>query len=106
MQVLTMGGSGTSGSLRFRNPDTGELVFFVLGVHNSKSWCDIVTNLQGHDTAAVVNAQYYEGDNKDRYRMREAQTQQHSVKNNTGRNFTVLFDGGSGNNLKAKIIIN
>jgi hypothetical protein len=106
MQILTMGGSGTSGTLRFHNANTGEYVSFTVGFHNYKSWCDIVTNLDPKDSAAKINAQYYEGDDKDRFAMRENQTQEHSVKNSKGRNFTVKFVGGSGQNVEAQMIIN
>jgi len=42
--VLAMGGSGTSGSLRFVST-SGESFVATFGVHNYKRWCDIVTNL-------------------------------------------------------------
>jgi hypothetical protein len=43
--VLAMGGSGTSGSLRFVS-SSGENFVATFGVHNYKRWCDIVTNLK------------------------------------------------------------
>lgn len=48
-QVLTMGGSGTSGILRFVS---GEERFIVaLGVHNYKRWVDVSTGLAPNQTA-------------------------------------------------------
>ena len=55
--VLTMGGSGTSGTLRFVGDD-GEKFIVALGVHNYKRWGDIVTNLADDQTGVVINPQY------------------------------------------------
>ncbi|KAG2066144.1 lectin 3a [Suillus decipiens] len=58
IQTLVMGGSGTSGALRFRN-GSGEEFLVVLGVHNYKRWCDIVTDLAPGDTAMKIQPEYY-----------------------------------------------
>ena len=55
--VLTMTGSGTSGTLRFVGNDD-EIFLVVLGVHNYKRWGDIVTNLDEDQTGAAINPQY------------------------------------------------
>jgi hypothetical protein len=52
--ILTMGSSGTSGSLRFVF-DTCEKFVAIFGVHNHKHWCDIVTDLGDSQTALVIN---------------------------------------------------
>jgi len=57
-QTLTMGGSGTSGMLRFKNPK-GEQFLVALGVHNYKRWCDIVTDVPLDQTAVDVHPTYY-----------------------------------------------
>ncbi|KID86699.1 Lectin [Metarhizium guizhouense ARSEF 977] len=58
--ILTMGGSGTAGSLRFL-ANTGESCIVTLGVHNYKPWGDIVTKLDpGSQTGVVITPEYYE----------------------------------------------
>ncbi|KAG8989612.1 hypothetical protein FRB94_001006 [Tulasnella sp. JGI-2019a] len=101
--VLNMGGSGTSGSLRFLAND-GESFVATFGVHNYKRWCDIVTNLSNEQTAMIINAEYYDG-TKDRAAAREAQRANYSVSNSKGRKFTINFTQAEGNDLKADLII-
>lgn len=57
-QTLTMGGSGTSGVLRFTNPD-GDNFLVALGVHNYKRWCDIVPDATTSMTGVQVHPSYY-----------------------------------------------
>ena len=101
--VLTMGGSGTSGTLRFVGDD-GEKFIVAFGVHNYKRWSDIVTNLTDDQTGVVINPQYYDG-TPDRAHARESQRSEYSVKNLQGRNFTVNYTVNEGNDLRANIII-
>nr|AUX13431.1 fruit body lectin [Dumortiera hirsuta] len=56
--TLTMGGSGTSGTLRFKNPQ-GEYFLVALGVHNYKHWCDILPNLSSSNTGVEIHPKYY-----------------------------------------------
>ncbi|KAG2109320.1 lectin 2b [Suillus discolor] len=58
IQTLTMGGSGTSGGLRFMC-GTGEEFLVVLGIHNYKRWCDIDVNLAPGDTGMKIHPEYY-----------------------------------------------
>ena len=102
--VLTMGGSGTCGSLRFAS-DTGENFIVTLGVHNYKRWGDIVTNLTADQTGVIITPEYYSDDHRDREKQREAQLTSYSVKNLKGRNFALEYTVADGNNLKVKIII-
>ncbi|KAF9226151.1 lectin [Gyrodon lividus] len=60
VHTLTMGGSGTSGTLRFRSDTTGEFFVVAVGVHNGNFWCDIVPNLAAARTGVVINGEYYE----------------------------------------------
>jgi hypothetical protein len=101
-KVLTMGGSGTSGTIRF-TADTGENFIVALGVHNYKRWCDIVTNLTNDQTGVIINPQYYNGG--PRAYMREKQLATYSVSNSKGRKFTITYTVTDGNDLKANIII-
>ena len=103
-QVLTMGGSGTSGTLRFL-ADTGENFIVALGVHNYKRWCDIVTNLSNDQTDVIINPEYYNDAYPDREVQREKQLATYSVANSKGRKFTVTFYVADGNDLKANIIV-
>ena len=102
--VLTMGGSGTSGSLRFVS-DTGENFIVTLGVHNYERWGDIVTNLANNQTGVIINPQYYDSKFPDREKAREAQRASYSVDNAKGRKFALNYTVASGNNLKVNIII-
>jgi hypothetical protein len=103
-QLITMGGSGTSGSLRFL-ADTGENFIVTLGVHNYKRWGDIVTNLTNSETGVIINPQYYDDKHPDREAQREKQLTTYSVKNNKGRNFSFKYTVTDGNNLKVDIFI-
>lgn len=100
-QVLSMGGSGTSGTLRFQSSD-GEKFIVALGVHNYKRWCDIVSNLGNDQTGVVINPEYYDGT---RDSARELQRAEYNVSNAQGRKLEVNFVVADGNNLEANIII-
>ncbi|KIJ57103.1 hypothetical protein M422DRAFT_149659 [Sphaerobolus stellatus SS14] len=100
--VLTMGGSGTSGSVRFVS-DTGENFVATFGVHNYKRWCDIVTNLSNEQTALVINQEYYGVPERDA--QREKQLASYNVANAKGRKFSINYTVTDGNNLKANLII-
>ncbi|KAG0614070.1 hypothetical protein M758_6G149200 [Ceratodon purpureus] len=56
--TLTMGGSGTSGALRLKNPQ-GEYFLVVLGIHNYVRWCDIVPDLTSSETGVDTHPKYY-----------------------------------------------
>ena len=102
--VLTMGGSGTCGIMRFKNADTGEDVAIALGVHNYKRWCDAVTGLSGQ-TAASIISQYYTGpDSQGRQKVRESQLQDYSIKSAVGRQYRLHYTVADGNNLKVNIM--
>ena len=103
-EVLTMGGSGTSGSLRFV-AENGENFIVTLGVHNYKRWGDIVTNLANDQTGVVITPQYYDAAFPDRNAARERQLSTYSVANLKGRKFTVNYVVGEGNQLVADVII-
>jgi Fungal fruit body lectin/Heterokaryon incompatibility protein (HET) len=55
---LSMGGSGTSGALTFRNGISGEQFVVMLGVHNYVPWTDVVTNF-GDETGQSIRDSYY-----------------------------------------------
>ena len=105
LHVLKMGGSGTSGTMRFCDLKTGEAFTVTIGVHNYKRWCDIVTNLKPDETACIIQPQYYSGSHKDREAVRESQNMQHSVKNAKGRQIQVNYTQGEGNDMQCNLII-
>ncbi|KAF8452858.1 lectin [Boletus edulis BED1] len=100
-ETLTMGGSGTSGVLRFKSDK--ELITVAVGVHNYKRWCDVVTGLKPDETALVINPQYY--NNGPRAYVREKQLAEYSVTSVAGTKVEVKYTVAEGNNLQADIII-
>ncbi|KAJ6467482.1 lectin [Mycena vulgaris] len=90
--MLAMGGSGTSGSLRFVS-SSGENFVATFGVHNYKRRCDI--------TGMIINAEYYNDKFPDRTAQREKQLANYSVANAQGRKFAITFTAAEGNNLVA-----
>ncbi|KAI9428630.1 lectin [Lactarius indigo] len=82
--VLKMGGSGTSGSIRFVS-NTGEAFVVALRIHNYKRWCDIVANLKTDQTACTINPEYYSNEHPDRQRQREKQLTSYEVADLQGR---------------------
>ena len=102
--VLTMGGNGTCGSLRFVS-NTGESFIITLGVHNYKCWGDIVTNLKSDQTAMVVTPQYYSDSHKDREKQMEALLTSYHTQNTQGHKFSFNYTVTNGHNLKCKVVI-
>ncbi|KAG6907608.1 hypothetical protein DXG01_008226 [Tephrocybe rancida] len=98
-QVLTINGSGTSGTIRFL-ADNGENFIVAVGVHNFKRWSDIVTNLANDQTGVIINPQYYS--QKDREEQRDKQLASYQVKNAKGRQFAIKFIQAEGENLAPK----
>jgi len=109
IHVLTMGGSGTSGTMRFKNEKTGEEVTVTLGVHNYKRWCDIVSGFDGKETATTIQAQYYQGSDPTsvaRHQAREAQRSSYQGPSAvSGIKWECKYTQPEGENLEACIII-
>jgi hypothetical protein len=101
-QVLTMGGSGTSGILRFRCGD--EYFIVALGVHNYLRWVDVSTGLPSSDTAAHIHPDYYT-EGSYRTSVREKQLSSFDVTSPQGRNIKVNFDVAEGQSLDCTITI-
>jgi len=101
-QVLTMGGSGTSGILRFKCKD--EYFIVALGVHNYKRWIDVSTALPSSDTATHIHSDYYTAGNY-RATVREKQLSTFDVTSPQGRNVKVNFDVADGQSLDCTIVI-
>ena len=103
-QVLKMGGSGTSGSLRLQS-GSGESFVVTVGVHNYKRWGDIVTNIKNDQTALTINPEYYSSEHPNRQRQREKQLAWYNVANAQGRNFSFEYTVTKGNSLEVRIVI-
>nr|BAB63923.1 fruit body lectin [Pleurotus cornucopiae] len=102
--TLTMGGSGTSGMLRFMTEQGKEAFFIAMGVHNYKRWVDIVTGLANDVTCVRALPEYY-GDKAERAQSREAQRITQSVLNIDRRNISATYSVAEGNNLELNIVI-
>jgi len=100
--TLNMGGSGTSGVIRFKSTK-GELITVAVGVHNYKRWCDIVTGLKPEQTALKINGEYYNNGGRDF--MREKQLAEYSVKSSAGTTYKINYTVREGEKLAADIII-
>ncbi|KAJ2912846.1 hypothetical protein MD484_g7563, partial [Candolleomyces efflorescens] len=103
--TLTMGGSGTSGMLRFMTEQGKEAFFIALGVHNYKPWVDIVTGLANDVTCVRALPEYYSSTANDRTRAREAQRTKWSIMNIDGRTITTNYKGAEGRDLELNIVI-
>lgn len=57
---LVMGGSGTSGMLRFQTA-SGEYFAAAFGIHNYAPWSGIAVDLKAGDTLQEVHKTYYAG---------------------------------------------
>ncbi|KAM7200721.1 Fungal fruit body lectin [Naviculisporaceae sp. PSN 640] len=107
--VLSIGASGTSGSLRFV-ADTGENFIVTLGVHNYAPWGDIVTKLDPvTQTGVKITPEYYETEwggtgNKDRVAARWKTLASYEVSRD-GRKYGYKYTVTEGNNLKVKVTI-
>ena len=100
--TLTMGGSGTSGVLRFLS-DKGEYFTIAVGVHNYKRWCDLVGNIKPDETGLLINGQYYNNGGRDY--QREKQLAEYGGTSAVGTKVEIKFTVADGNNLAADIII-
>ncbi|KAM3475025.1 hypothetical protein MY8738_007610 [Beauveria namnaoensis] len=104
-QRLTMGGSGTSGILRFLADVGNEIFVIAVGVHNNKPWCDIVANLTQGNTGVAILAEYYNDQDPARVKAREAQRSKWSAKNDKGRTIEASFRSTEGHELNLDITI-
>jgi hypothetical protein len=103
IQTLHMNGSGTSGALRFNNA-AGEQFLVLLGVHNYKRWCDVVTDLAPGDTAMKIQPDYYSEKNP-RYGMLWKQLAQIKKKSAKGTTVDVKYVEAEGNSLVVHLTI-
>jgi hypothetical protein len=103
IHILLMGGSGTSGHLRFKSRK--ETFIIALGVHNHSRWCDIIPNISDNDSTSAIQAEHYNGAYAHRCRAREQQLTRYSVKSATGLHIAVHYTEAEGRSLEAIIVI-
>ncbi|KAI1410101.1 fruit body lectin [Hypoxylon sp. FL1857] len=103
--TLTIGGSGTSGMLRFVAADGAEPFWVAVGVHNSVRWVDIVTNLTGEDTCVKSLPDYYNNGNPERVKAREAQRVKWTATNASGRRISAEYSVSDGHDLELNVVI-
>ncbi|KAF6743564.1 fruit body lectin [Ephemerocybe angulata] len=105
VQTLTMGGSGTSGMLRFMTEGGKEAFFVAMGVHNYKRWVDVITGLADDITCVKAMHEYYDNSNPPRAQAREAQRTEISILNLQSRTIAAKYSVAEGNNLVLDIVI-
>jgi hypothetical protein len=86
--VLTMGGSGNWGSLRFEDGKGGAFIVTV-GVENHKCWCHVVTDIPPQDTCVIVTPKYLT--EKNYIAERTKQGTESSCHDKSSRKFTCKY---------------
>jgi hypothetical protein len=99
--VLTMGGSGNCGSMRFEDGKGGAFIVTV-GVHNYKRWCHVVTDIPSEDTCVIATPKYY--NEKDFEAIREKQLTEFCCHDKSGRKYTCKYTVWEGEKLECDII--
>lgn len=105
VNTLTIGGSGTSGLLRFKTEQNKQAFFVAFGVHNYKPWLDIITGLADDVTGVKALPEYYNDSNPERVKSREAQRTSQSILNIDRRTIAAEYKVTEGKNLELAIII-
>ena len=99
--TLTMGGSGTSGVLRFVCKN-GSAFMVAVGVHNWKRWCHIVTDLSSSDTTSTILPTYYGGSRDENlWKQRDHISRTDS----NGSKYKLEFTQKTGHNLTADLFV-
>ena len=104
VMTLSMGGSGTSGGLRFKGK-SGEEFIVMLGVHNYKRWCDIVVDLAAGDTNLKIQPTYYQEGEGSRSDMLWKQLAELTKKTAKGTEIHVKYVSEKENHFEVRIFI-
>ncbi|RDB28811.1 Agaricus bisporus lectin [Hypsizygus marmoreus] len=102
--VLRMNGSGTSGTLRFKDSFSGEAFLAAFGVHNYKRWCDIIPDLAENDTGADIHPTYYQSGKRDNMLWQQAANIEKTDAKRVNR-ISIKYTVAEGNNLAATLTI-
>lgn len=97
--LLSMGGSGTSGLLRFQT-SAGEKFSLIVGVHNYARWCNIDVDLKDDQTSSKTLPLYY-GSSTTESGVREKQLSDISKTTGKGKNIQISFYQKEGKKLYA-----
>jgi Fungal fruit body lectin len=100
-QKLIIGGSGTSGMVRFQLSN-GEQIAVALGVHNFSRWCDIDTAVKPNETNATRLLRYYQASDP-KFAMLWKQAPSLKATTHRGKTITVDFIVAIGHELQAVI---
>ncbi|KAK6519862.1 hypothetical protein TWF506_000156 [Arthrobotrys conoides] len=103
--LLTIGGSGTSGIIRFQTEQGKEAFFVAFGVHNYKPWLDIITGLGDDITGVRALPEYYNNSNPERVKSREAQRTSQSILNIDHRTIAAHYKVAEGHELELNIVL-
>ena len=101
VHVLHMGGSGSSGMLRFQT-SRGDYFAVAVGVHNYKRWCDVLVDTANDAPLTKWHPKYY--DDKDaKYQALWAQAAEFEAKAKSGKTVRIKFYQAEGNVLRATV---
>ncbi|KAF8066958.1 lectin 2a [Lyophyllum atratum] len=101
--ILNINGSGTSGTLRFMDTDTGEVFLAAVGVHNYKRWCDIITDLKDKDTSMEIHPTYYNSGTRGGMLWKQLDSIEKTSA--TGKKISLKYNVADGNKLSVYITI-
>jgi hypothetical protein len=99
--TLTMGGSGTSGMLRFQSENGEERFAVTIGVHNYNPWVHILPDVATNETTIVLLPQYYAGGKHSNIPI----VPRCNVQSSVPRNFSAEFTRNEGNKYSMEIVI-
>ncbi|KAI0454289.1 fruit body lectin [Xylaria acuta] len=99
--MLTMGGSGTSGMLRFQTDNGKEPFTVVIGVHNYKPWVHILADVPPNETTVVLLPQYYAGGKHSGVPI----VPTCNIHNSVQRNLSAAFRGTEGRDYTLDLVI-
>ncbi|CAG9993946.1 unnamed protein product [Clonostachys byssicola] len=103
--TLAMGGSGTSGMLRFMTEQGKEIFFVTLGVHNWKPWVDITEAPWPNASCVKILPEYYDAKYPVRCAARDSQRASHSIHTAEHRTISAEYKVAEGHNLELNIVI-
>ncbi|KAJ8126000.1 hypothetical protein O1611_g7638 [Lasiodiplodia mahajangana] len=99
--TLTMGGSGTSGMLRFQSENGEERFTVAIGVHNWNPWVHILPDVATNETTIVLLPEYYAGGKHSGIPI----VPKCSAQSSASRNFSAEFTRTEGKRYSMEIVI-
>ncbi|KAI0102194.1 fruit body lectin [Nemania sp. FL0031] len=99
--TLTMGGSGTSGMLRFQSENGEERFTVAIGVHNWNPWVHILPDVATNETTIVLLPEYYAGGKHSGIPI----VPKCSAQSSASRNFSAEYTRTEGHKYSMEIVI-